>query len=90
MKQKNMIIGNAMGSIVTNSTLAIGLTALINPIKIIDFSPYFSGITFVLVACFFFFVFAKTDHEITKKEGSLLIVIYSVFVLSQVFFGYWQ
>ena len=84
LKRKNLIIGNAMGSIVTNSTLVLGITSLISPITINGFPPYFNGIAFVLITCLFFLIFARTDHKITKKEGVLLIIIYFVFVLVEI------
>ena len=84
LKQKDMIIGNAMGSIVTNSTLVLGVTSLISPITINDFTSYFNGIAFVLITCLVFLVFARSDHKITRKEAVLLIVIYFVFVLIEI------
>ena len=84
MKQKDMIIGNAMGSIVTNSTLVLGITSLISPIIINNFEPYFNGIIFVLVTCLFFLIFARTDYKITKKEAVLLIGIYLIFSLMEI------
>ena len=83
LKQKNMIIGNAMGSIVTNSTLALGITSLISPITINDFTPYTNGIIFVLITCMFFLIFAETDHTITRKEAFLLIAIYFTFIIME-------
>ena len=86
MKRKNMIIGNAMGSIVTNSTLVLGITSIISPITINDFGPYITGILFVLITCLFFLIFSRTDHKITKKEAFLLILIYIVFLLIEINF----
>ena len=79
-----MIIGNAMGSIVTNSTLALGITSLISPITINSFIPYINGIIFILITCFFFLIFARTDRKITKKEALLLIIIYFIFALVEI------
>ncbi len=89
LEQKDMIIGNIMGSIVTNSTLVLGLTALISPIIVNDLSPYYNGITFIIITCLFFLIFAKTDHEITKKESFLLIAIYLIFILIEADFLNW-
>ena len=84
MKQKNMMIGDVMGSIVTNSTLALGIASLISPIIIHDFSPYLNGVIFILITCLLFLVFARTDHKITKKEAVSLIIVYLVFVLIEI------
>ena len=84
LKQENMIIGNAMGSIVTNSTLVLGIASLIAPITINDFAPYFNGIAFVLITCLFFIIFARTDYKITRREAVSLIIIYFVFILLEI------
>ena len=84
LKQENMIIGNAMGSIVTNSTLVLGIASLISPIIIGDFTPYLNGIAFVLITCLFFLIFARTDYKITKKEAVLLMVIYFIFIFIEI------
>ena len=84
LKQENMIIGNAMGSIVTNSTLVLGIASLISPIIIGDFTPYLNGIAFVLITCLFFLIFARTDYKITKKEAVLLMVIYFIFIFLEI------
>ena len=84
MKQKNMMIGDVMGSIVTNSTLALGIASLISPIIVHDFSQYLNGVVFILITCLFFLIFARTDHKITKKEAIFLITIYFVFVLTEI------
>ncbi len=84
LKKKDMIIGKIIGSTVTRSTLALGVTALFSPIVITNFESYFNGITFILITYFFFLVFARTDHKITKTEASLLIIIYLSFVLTEI------
>ena len=84
LKQENMIIGNAMGSIVTNSTLVLGIASLISPIIISDFTPYVNGIAFILITCLFFLIFARTDYRITKKEAVLLMVIYFIFIFLEI------
>ena len=85
MGHKDLILGDVMGSVVINSALVLGLTALISPIKINDFSPYLTGIVFTFFTCLFFVIFARTDRKITKKEGIFLLFIYGLFVFFEVF-----
>jgi len=83
MDQKEFILGNILGSVVINSTLVLGLVALISPFEIYNFSPYLIGIIFTAVTCLFFAVFSRTGKEITKKEAFVLLAIYVLFVVSQ-------
>ena len=83
MGHKEMILGNVLGAVVVNSTLVLGLVALISPFEIYNFSPYLIGIIFTAVTCLFFAVFSRTGKEITKKEAFVLLAIYVLFVVSQ-------
>ncbi len=85
MGHKELILGDVMGSVVINSTLVLGLAAVISPFKIDDFSPYLKGFIFTLATCLFFIIFARTDRKITKKESIFLIGIYILFVFAEVF-----
>lgn len=87
MGHKEMVLGNLMGSVVVNSTLVLGLTALICPLEIPNFSPYLAGILFTVATVTFFGVFSRTGREITKKEGLVLLGIYAAFVLVEFWAG---
>lgn len=80
---KEMILGDAMGSVVVNSSLILGTTALIYPIEISDLSPYFTGIIFTTITCLFFAIFARTGREITRKEAVFLLFIYIAFIITE-------
>jgi len=83
MGHKEMVLGNLMGSVIANSTLVLGVTALIYPLQIFKLSPYIVGIIFTVFAALFFAIFARTDRKITKKEALALLGIYVLFVVSQ-------
>ncbi|UZE93040.1 MAG: sodium:calcium antiporter [Candidatus Nealsonbacteria bacterium] len=85
MGHKEMILGNVMGSVIINSTLVLGLTALISPFDVSDFSPYLRGIIFTVATCLFFVIFARTDRRITKREAIFLLGIYIFFVATEIF-----
>jgi cation:H+ antiporter len=87
MGHKDMLLGSLMGSVITNSTLVLGATALISPLKISDFSLYLNGILFVVITAFLFFIFSKTNKEINQKEAVILLIIYVLFVCSQFVLG---
>jgi len=84
MGHKQLILGDVMGSVVINSTLVLGLAALISPLKVNDFTPYLKGAFFTLATCIFFLVFAKSDRKITKKEALILLTIYVLFLITEI------
>ena len=81
---KEMILGNVVGSVVVNSTLVIGVAALISPIKIPNLSPYLIGAAFTVFSALFFSIFLRTNHAISKKEAFILIIIYMVFAALEI------
>ena len=81
---KKMILGNIMGSVVMNSTFVLGISAIIYPLEIVNFSPYLTGIFFTIATCLFFVVFARTDRKITIREALFLIGIYLFFILTEI------
>ncbi len=80
---KNMVLGNLMGSVIFNSTLVLGATVLINPLRIFVFSPYVVGIIFTVLTVLFFRLFIKSNQSISKKEALLLLAIYLTFIVTQ-------
>ncbi len=82
---KDMVLGNLLGSVVINSTLVLGVTVLIYPLYIAQFAPYISGIAFVIAAVLFFFIFARTGREISRKEAVFLLLVYLAFVMVEIF-----
>lgn len=83
--QSWMILGDLMGSVIMCSTLILGIIALIKPFEIIDFSPFFIVRTFTVIAAIFSIFVIKTGKEITKKEGLFLILLYVIFLLTEIF-----
>ncbi len=83
MKKRGMVLGNLMGSVVANSTLVLGITVLICPLEITDFTVYAAGIMFTILSALFFYLFARSNNEISRKEGFFLLGIYLVFIATQ-------
>jgi cation:H+ antiporter len=83
MGHKEMVLGALMGSVVANSTLVLGSTVLISPLHITEYSPYIIGILFTIIACLFFAIVSRTEKKITEKEAIVLLVVYILFILSQ-------
>ena len=80
-----LILGNLMGTVIVCATLVLGVVVLISPIKDIDFSPFAIARIFLVISAVFFLMVVRTDKRITKKEAVLLIGIYILFLLTEVF-----
>ncbi len=85
-KEENwMVLGDMMASVIVCGTLVLGIVAVVAPFQIVDFSPFLVARIFMIIACLFYFIFITTDKKITKKEGLLLLLIYIVFLLTEIF-----
>ncbi len=74
-----------MGSVIICSTLVLGIVVLIAPIQIDDFSPFAVARAFLIISALFFFIAIKSDKRITKIEGLFLLLLYVLFVLTEVY-----
>ncbi len=83
-----MVLGDIMGSVIICSTLVLGVVALISPFKIYDFSPFLIARAFTLIAALFFLISIKTEKMITKREGLILLFIYIIFLITEIFKPY--
>ncbi|MFH1643199.1 MAG: hypothetical protein ABH967_00985 [Patescibacteria group bacterium] len=81
-----MILGDLMGSVIMPSTLVLGTVALINPIVITDFSSFAIARIFLIISALFFLYYIRTDKEITKREAIFLLLLYILFLISEIVF----
>lgn len=84
-KKKDIAFGNYLGS-ATFNTLELGLLGLISTKPIPALGSNFS-ITVFLVGLVLFLYFAKSRKTISRIEGSILIFIYFLFVIFEIFTG---
>lgn len=80
-----MVLGDLMGSVIVCATLVLGVVAMLVPFRIDDFSPFFVARIFTIVAIVFYLLVIRTGKQITKKEGLLLLSVYVLFLLTEVF-----
>lgn len=83
-----MVLGDLMGSVISGSTLILGIVALISPFEINDFSPFVIARIFLIVALLLFLVAIRTGKKLTKKEALILLFIYITFLLAEIFKSY--
>lgn len=81
-----MILGDLVGSVIYTSSLVLGIIALICPIRITDFSPFFIARIFLIISALLFLISIRSGQKITKKEGVILLIIYILFVASVIYF----
>lgn len=76
-----MALGDMIGSIIANSTLVLGLTAIVFPITAGDFLIYMTSAFFMLTVAFLFMTFIEAERHILWQEGVGLILLYVLFVI---------
>ena len=79
MKQPQLAIGNIIGSVITNSTLVLAVTALIYPVTA-NLTLFFISVAFLILVTFLFATFADSGNEFSWKEGTALILLYVFFL----------
>ncbi|MCG2689809.1 hypothetical protein L6252_00805 [Candidatus Parcubacteria bacterium] len=84
-EHNQMTAGTLMGAVVVHNSLILGLMFLIRPLIITNPKPYISGIIFSVIVPILFFVFVKTDKNISKKEAFVLLLVYLLFASVQLF-----
>lgn len=83
-----MVIGDLMGSVVTNSTLVLALTSLVRPISVKNLSVYLSSVVFLGVILILFSIFVRTDRELDTGEGLVLLFLYIIFLIIEFGIGF--
>lgn len=79
------ILGDIIGSVVANSTLVLGITAVIYPIQLHHSSFSSSTILFLTIALLVFLKFSISKQKLEKYEAFILLGIYMLFLLTEYF-----
>lgn len=77
---KELTAGTVVGSVITNSSLILGIVAIITPISA-NFTYFGISSLFLLFFCFMFVVFVSSESKLDFKEGIALVMMYVVFLL---------
>lgn len=81
---ENIAMGDLIGSVIANSTLVLGITALIHPISG-DLLTFFTSAMFMILIGFIFMTFSESDSELSWKEGLSLIFLYIFFIIVETY-----
>lgn len=73
-----VFFGNILGSLIVNSTLILGLVAIIHPIGSLGSEEYFLSSLLFVITYMIFWIFAHTKDKIEKWEAIILVLIYIV------------
>ncbi|MDI9577089.1 MAG: sodium:calcium antiporter [Thermoproteota archaeon] len=78
-------IGNILGNVLADSMLVIGIIAIINPIRVSNLASTLTAGIFVASSIVFVY-WRSRDGDLGKKDASLLIMVYAVFIVIQYLF----
>ncbi|MBW2970632.1 calcium/sodium antiporter [Candidatus Woesearchaeota archaeon] len=81
-RHEELALGDLLGSVITNSTLVLGVTALIRPITA-NLLLFFSSAMFMVLIAFVFMTFAESEKGISWKEAVSLILLYMFFIVME-------
>ncbi len=83
-KHESMAIGDIVGSVIINSTLVLGVTAVIMPVNV-NTAIYLTSTLFMLFSAFIFLTFAESESGISWREGISLIMLYFLFIIVETY-----
>ena len=79
--RSELVLGDIMGSVVTNINLVLGIAAIISPIQIQNPSIFYSSAIFMVVILILFNIFLRSERKLETAEGIILILIYVAFLI---------
>lgn len=80
--EPSMFFGNILGSTITNSTLVIGIVAIIHPIEVLAVNEYMVAVAAFIIIFASFWYFIRSKHRLDRWEAGLLLVLYLSFVIA--------
>lgn len=85
-RQAAMILGNLLGSLAANSSVILGIVAIITPITPNGgIRPYLVGTLGFMLIFALFFLFAMTKKKLSRMEGVILVLVYMIIMGMEVF-----
>lgn len=78
---EELALGDLIGSLIANSTLVLGITALIAPITVISLDSFILASGFLLLLSVLFFIAVRRRWVLHWSVGIILIVSYIAFLI---------
>jgi len=79
-REASLILGNLLGSVVVNSSLIMGLAAIISPMIFVETLQKGVASFFLIIILGVFWLFTRTKHRLDRWEGAVLVGVYLMFV----------
>lgn len=79
-RHAGLSLGNLIGSVVFNSTIVLGIAAIISPITS-NLVLFATSSFFMIIICFLFAIFIETNKGLDWKEGFVLLLFYIFFIM---------
>jgi len=79
-----LALGDVLGTVISDATIAVGILALINPFYFSQKIIYITA-ALMVVASLLLFAFMRSGKILTKKEGALLFLFYLLFLATEYF-----
>ncbi len=79
-KEAAVALGDLLGSVIINSSLILGITGLIEPIRLTQPRLYFFTTIFFLLVFSLFYFFIRTKSKLERWEGAILLMLYFILV----------
>ncbi|PIN75651.1 hypothetical protein COV18_02280 [Candidatus Woesearchaeota archaeon CG10_big_fil_rev_8_21_14_0_10_37_12] len=76
----SIALGNIIGSVIWNSTLILGVVAIISPITG-NLFLFLTSSLFMVIVCLLFAVLVDHGRRLTWKEGLVLLLMYVLFII---------
>lgn len=81
LKHEGEVLGNVLGSVVTNSTIVLALTALISPITLAQPTSVSVSALFLLGVLTLFLIGVYNDKKLDVREALVLLFTYLLFLI---------
>lgn len=79
-QKDSLAVGDILGTVLADATIVIGLIALIHPFSFPQTIVYIAGV-FMVSSSFILFSFMRSGRQVTRREASVLIILWITFVL---------
>lgn len=81
----SLAVGDILGTVLADTTVVVGILALISPFSFSVRIIYVTGV-FMVIASFLLFYFMQSGRALTKKEVIILLIFWILFVLTEISF----
>ncbi|MFA5796775.1 MAG: calcium/sodium antiporter [Candidatus Woesearchaeota archaeon] len=78
--EKDLAIGNIIGSNIVNILLILGITATITPLPVLNYMFIDLVVVMTITALLFAFMFIGKKHELERWQGIVFIILYVAYI----------